>query len=174
MAGSQGKHIKQLSKYSATTINHTSNGIVSLCWHLLATSHKYVLLGQTSTNPLEREFSKHCQGSSDINIINVQQFVEKLHIKQTSLLLKQYVNIDVFDIKPHHQCTSCDYKVGEEGSEIFDNLENLEPSLSDEIKMALMYIAWYITRNDINPVNKKPIFIMKSMEHIAVQLTMTN
>ena len=35
-----------------------------------------------------------------------------------------------------------------EGSEIFDNLENLEPSLSNEIKMAFVYIAWYITRND--------------------------
>ena len=33
-------------------------------------------------------------------------------------------------------------------SEIFDNLENLEPSLSNEIKMALVYIAGYITRND--------------------------
>ena len=30
----------------------------------------------------------------------------------------------------------------------FDNLENLEPSLSNEIKMVLVYIAGYITRND--------------------------
>ena len=43
---------------------------------------------------------------------------------------------------------SCDYKLSEEGSEIFDNLENLEPFLSDEIKMTLMYIAGYIARND--------------------------
>ena len=39
----------------------------------------------------------------------------------------------------------------EEGSEIFDNLENLEPSLSNEIKMALVYIAGYITRKDNQP-----------------------
>ena len=39
----------------------------------------------------------------------------------------------------------------EEGSEIFDNLKNLEPSLSNEIKMALVYIAGYITRNDNLP-----------------------
>ena len=32
--------------------------------------------------------------------------------------------------------------------EIFDNLENLKPSLSNEIKMALVYIAGEITRND--------------------------
>ena len=49
----------------------------------------------------------------------------------------------------------------EEGSEIFDDLKNLEPSFSSEIKMAFLYKARYITRND-NPVNMKPIVIMKS------------
>lgn len=63
MAGSQGNHIKQLSKYTATTIHHTFNGIVCLCQHLLAISHKYVLLGQFTTDLLEKGFSKLCQGS---------------------------------------------------------------------------------------------------------------
>ena len=51
------------------------------------------------------------------------------------------MNIDEFDVNPGHQCTSCGYKLCEEGSEIFDNVENLEPSLSNEMKMALVYIA---------------------------------
>ena len=89
---------------------------------------------------------KLCQGG--IYFINVQQCIEKLHIKQTSLLLNQNVNIHEFDVNPGHQYRSCDYKLCEEGSEIFDKLENLEPSLSNEIKMALVYIAGYITRND--------------------------
>ena len=38
-----------------------------------------------------------------------------------------------FYIKPGKLCTTWDYKFGEEVSEIFDYLENLEPSLSDEI-----------------------------------------
>ena len=67
------------------------------------------------------------------------------------MLLNQNVNIDEFDVNPGHQCISCDYKLCEEGSEIFDNLENLEPSLSNEIKIALVYIAGYITRNDNQP-----------------------
>ena len=45
MAGSQGNHKKQLSQNITTAIHHTCNGIVSLCQHLLATRHKYVLLG---------------------------------------------------------------------------------------------------------------------------------
>ena len=54
MAGSQGDHIKQLSKHTATSIDHTFNGIVSLCWHLLAISHKYVLLEQSVTDPFKK------------------------------------------------------------------------------------------------------------------------
>ncbi len=69
-------------------------------------------------------------------------------MKQTSLLLNQNVNIDEFDVNPGHQCASCDH---EKGSEIFDNLENLEKSLSNEMKMALAYIAGYITRNGNQP-----------------------
>ena len=144
MAGSQSK--KQLSQNTATAIHH-----ISLCRHLLATSHKYVLLGQFSTGLLEEEFGKLRQGSGGTYFINVQQCIEKLYIKQTSLLLNQNVNIDEFDVNPGHQCTSYDYKLCDEGSEIFDNLENLEPDLSNEIKMALVYKAGYIKRNDNQP-----------------------
>ena len=67
-----------------------------------------------------------------LTFINVQQCIEKLNIKQTFLLLNQNVNIEEFDVNQGQQCTSCDYKLCEEDSEIFDNLENLEPSLSNE------------------------------------------
>ena len=113
---------------------------------------------QFSTDPLEKEFGKLCQGSGGIYFINVQQCIEKLPIKQTSLLLNQNVNIDEFDVNPGHQYTSCDYKLCEEGSEILDNLENLELSLSNEIKMVLVYIAGYITRNDNQPSERETHF----------------
>ena len=45
MAGSQGNRNKQLSQNTASATRHTCNGTVSLCWHLLATSYKYVLPG---------------------------------------------------------------------------------------------------------------------------------
>ena len=67
---------------------------------------------------------------------------------QTSFLLNQNVNIDAFDDKSGHQCTFCDYVFCEEGSEIFNNSE---PSLSNETRMVLMYIAGYITRNQNQP-----------------------
>ena len=116
MAGSQGNRKKQLSQNTATAIHHTCNGIVSLYRHLLVTSHKYVLLRQLSTDPLKKEFVKLRQGSGCTYFINVQQCIEKLLIKQTSLLLNQNVNMEEFDLNPGHQC--------EEGSEKFDNMEN--------------------------------------------------
>lgn len=58
MAGRQGKRQKELTRETAQTIYHTCKGLVSLCRHLLSMSHDYVLLGQFSTDPLEKEFSK--------------------------------------------------------------------------------------------------------------------
>ena len=54
MAGIQGNRKKQLPQNTATAMHHTCNKIVSLCRHFLATSHKYVLFGQFSTDPLEK------------------------------------------------------------------------------------------------------------------------
>ena len=51
-----------------------------------------------------------------------------------------------------------------EGSEKFDNLENLEPSLSSEIKMALVYIAGYITRNGNQPSECETHFYYEKYE----------
>ena len=51
-------------------------------------------------NWLEKEFSK-LQESGGTYFINVQQCIEKLHIKKTSLLLNQNVNIDAFYINVH-------------------------------------------------------------------------
>ena len=69
MTGSQGNRKKQLSQKTATAMHHTCNGIVCLCRHFFATSHKHVLLGQFSTDPLEKEFTKFRQGSPILFIV---------------------------------------------------------------------------------------------------------
>ena len=61
-----------------------------------------------------------------------------------------------------------DYKLCEDGSEIFDYLENLEPSFSNEIKMALVYIVGYITRNNNQHSECETHVIMKSMENTPI------
>ena len=42
----------------------------------------------------------------------------------------------------------CSYTLDEEGTEVFDHLIQLEYSLTIETKMAIVYIAGYVTRKD--------------------------
>ena len=148
MAGPCGKRVKQLTKDTATSIHHTCYGLVSLCKHLLTTSHSYVLLGKFTTDHLEKEFSKIRQGSGGTYFVSVQQAIEKLNIKHSSLLLKLKVNDDLESVSGH-QCEQCHYELCEYGAETFDNLEVLEASVSDETKMSLVYVSGYVSRNDV-------------------------
>lgn len=148
MAGRQGSRQKQLTRDTAQAVFHTCNGLVSLCRHLLGTTHKYVLLGQFTTDPLEKEFSKLRQGSGGTYFINVQQIVEKTNINRSRLLLS--LKADTENEKPGHSCSSCDFQLRncEEACETVDSIEELESSLPVECKATLVYIAGYITRKD--------------------------
>ena len=147
MAGTQGKQIKQFSKDTANAIHHTCNGLVDLCRNILSSSHKYVLLGQFTSDHLEKEFGKLRQGCGGTYFLTVQQILEKLSINQASLLLKLDVEIEEFSVHSGHQCSSCVYKFSED-SEIFDGLADLEIFIPEDVKMSLVYIAGYVTRND--------------------------
>lgn len=148
MAGRQGKRQKQLTRDTAQAIHHTCNGLVSLCRHLLSTSHQYVLLGQFSTDPLEKEFSKLRQGSGGTYFINVQQITEKTRINRAKLLLSLRSEITVEDAG--HACSDCDFTLesDERACETVDSLEELETSVPAETVAVLVYIAGYVTRKD--------------------------
>ena len=70
-----------------------------------------------------------------------------MNISRASLLLSLE---DISDLKglEGHQCDSCNFKLDEEGVEVFDNLCELEDSIPLDTKMSLVYIAGYVTRND--------------------------
>ena len=106
MSSKQGKRVKQLSKDTAVAIHHTCYGMVELCRHLLSTTHEYVCLGIFTTDFLEKEFCKLPQGSGGTYFISVQQVIEKVRIKQASLLLSLNVDIDEFSAESGHECMS--------------------------------------------------------------------
>lgn len=149
MAGKQGKRQKQLTRDTAQAIFHTCNGLVSLCRHLLTTSHQYVLVGQFSSDPLEKEFSKLRQGSGGTYFINVQQIVEKTNINKAKLLLTLKTD-SINNEDAGHACSDCKFTLesDEKACETVDNLEVLENSVSSETKSVLVYIAGYVTRKD--------------------------
>ena len=66
----QGKRIKQLPRDTATAIHQTCYGVVDLCRHLLAISHRYVLLGQFTNDHLEKEFGKLREGCGGTSLMS--------------------------------------------------------------------------------------------------------
>ena len=144
MAGPQGKRVKQLTKDTAVAVWNTCYGLVDLCKHLLSSTHQYVLLGKFSTDGLEKDFSKFRQGSGGTYFISVQQVIEKLHIKMTSVLLSLEVDISQFTVAAGHLCDSCGYQLCQDGAEVFDNLPLLENSIPIETKKSLVCLYCWI------------------------------
>ena len=140
--------VKQLTRDTSLAVHQTCFGLVDLARYLLASSHVFVCLGKFTTDKLEKAYSKLRQGSGGTYFITVQQVIEKLNIQKTKLLLQTTSSIDNLPEETGHQCSQCDYNLDEEGSEIFDNIANLENSITIDTKMALVYIAGYVTRKD--------------------------
>ena len=88
------------------------------------------------------------QGCGGACILNMQQVIEKVSIRQASVLLKLNVDPENVATQSGHFCASCTYKLSEEDSEIFDGLPDLDFFIQDDVKMTLVYIAGYVSRND--------------------------
>ena len=144
----KGKRSKTLTTDTSYALFHTLNGIVELCKYQLETTHEYVLLGSYSTDPLEKAFGKLRQGSGGTYFLTVQQVIEKLNINKTKLLLKLNAVLGNLCVNIGHECDQCGFLLDEDGSEIFDNLEDLEMKILKETKMSLVHMAGYVTRHD--------------------------
>ena len=145
---SNKSRVRQLTTDTAKAIYQTCHGIVDLCKDLLSTSHTYVCIGKFTSDFIEKEFSKLRQGLGGTYFITVQQILEKVNMKKTSLLLSLNADVNTLDTPSGHQCSSCHYNLAEDGIEIFHNLETLENSLAIDTKMGLVHIAGYVTHND--------------------------
>ena len=72
------KRCKTFTKDTAYAISHTLRGIVEMAKTLLCSSHEFILLGEFSSDPLERSFSKLRQGAGGAYFVSVQQSLEKM------------------------------------------------------------------------------------------------
>jgi len=147
MCSSGGKRMKTLTKDTSTCLSHTCLGLVELSEHLLEQgSFKFVMLGQFSTDPLEKQFSKLRQGSGGTYFITVQQILEKVNISKAKLMLK-LSNTPANDLRhldTGHKCEKCLFVLNEEMCCIMDNLPDMQASLSEDTLMGLVYIGGYI------------------------------
>lgn len=76
------------------------------------------------------------QGAGGAYFQGVRQFIQRFHISIAKLLLK--LEKDINDLP---DADSCSYKMGERECETFDNLEELESSITDDTKQALECIC---------------------------------
>ena len=104
ICGNQGKRKKSLTRDTSSALEHTCNELVKLSEFLPSLGHRYVLLGQFSTDDLEEIFSELRQGSGGTYFITVQNVVQKLQIQKTQLLL--HLVVDTLDSVDIHTCSN--------------------------------------------------------------------
>ena len=145
MQGRQGCRIKSLTRDTSLGIQQTCTGLIELSKYLLDDGQEYVLLGEFTTDYLETMFGELRQGSGGAYFINVQNVVEKFHIKKASLFLRL---LEVAtDTSPGHSCEKRSYGLDEAGCSVADNLPELKDNLSDEVRMSLVYISGYVSKS---------------------------
>ena len=138
---------KTFTKDTSLAISCTLRGIVELVCYLLSTSHKYVMIGEFSTDPLEKAFSKLRQSAGGNYFISAQQVAQKIRIQKAKLLLQLAADVtDVTDVSSNHACQYCNRQLSYSEQEVFTNLLQLESNLDASTLMSLVYIAGYICR----------------------------
>ena len=148
MSGKQGKRVRQLSKDTATCIHSTCHGIVGLTRDLLhLEGYDYVCLGDFSTDPLEKAFSKLRQGSGGTYFIDAKQVSEKFRIEKAKLQITMDEKLACSSAESSsHQCDRCDYNLNEDECEHFDDLAALEMSLEPTTLSCIVHIAGFACR----------------------------
>ena len=111
MSNSKGKDgVKQISHDTSSCFYHTCHSLVSVTKLLLQRSHDFILLGQFSTDLLEKAFGKLCQGCGGTYFINSQQVLVKHSINMAKLMLRQETPLSYLESSSsEHTCPTCRY-----------------------------------------------------------------
>ena len=142
--------VKSLTRDTSSNLSHTCYGLIDLATFLLHTAqHDYVILGNFTTDPLEKEFSKLRQGSGGAYFISVQQALNIVEIRKTKLAFD--LKSDIFytkDKSSSHNCSKCSFLLNVDLCEVIDKFPKIEADLSSDIKMGLVYVSGYVSRYD--------------------------
>ena len=145
--------VKSFTKDTAKALCNTLRGLVDMARHLLAhgSGFDYVMLGQFSSDPIEKEFGKQRQGAGGTYFITVRDIVQKTNIEKTQLALDlDIVSLDTSDVE--HSCSACDRMLSGEECDLFealsdpDNLSELEKVLDESTKTGLVHISGYVQK----------------------------
>ena len=124
------QRIQTFTTKTAHALSHILRGLVDVTKYLLQSGHDFVMLGDFSSDQLERAFSKLRQGSWRCLLYNsAARFGKAQHSKYKILL---QLDVNFIDVTDGHLCSGCNRNLTDKECEIFDNLTNLEASLSED------------------------------------------
>ena len=125
-------------------------------------SIRKIILGQFTTDHLEKEFGKLRMGCGGTYFISCQQIIEKTSIQHGKLLLRLGEELDMVS---GHCCNKCSRVLNDEECSIFSDLSDPEnvatiekEQLDTDCIQKLVYIAGYLCKNYIMEENDESTF----------------
>ena len=122
----------------------TCRSVANLCDDLFSDGYEYIMTGRFQTDPLERRFSQYRQMSGGRFLISLKEVLKSESIIQVKTILSNSLeSVDYLPNMPLEPSELIEQFVTEiVQNEEFDNL-----SLSNDCKEVIVYISGYITHS---------------------------
>ena len=142
----RGYRIRGLTQETSNALHQTLLGIVELVRILLATGHKYVLLGKLQSDPIEKEFGVYRQSSGGNYFISAEQVISSLQLQRLRLFSK--LDIQIGDDVVDNDCCIDDLYDSEQDLELVEKSFTEASNLSVNEKSTLYYISGYVAKKE--------------------------
>ena len=142
----RGQRVRGLTQETSTALHQTLTGLVQLTRVLLATGHKYVLLGKLQSDPIEKEFGIYRQSSGGNYFISPEQVISSLQLQRLRLFAK--LSIDVSADTVDNDCCNYDLFDREEDEQLIDRAFMEASELSVHERSMLFYVSGYVAKKE--------------------------
>jgi len=147
MKASSTPRVRSLTRDTADALHFTCKCLIDICLFLLSTdlnvNHQWVAIGFFQQDDIEKHFA-HFRMSAGANYyITVEDIAHTHAIDRTKLMLANEPEINYK--KAHHACAHCDKSLTESEILLLDDIPGAVSNVSNDEKMALLYIGGYIT-----------------------------
>ena len=139
---------KKLTIDTADALKYTSIALSEYAIEMLK-GNEYVLLGQVTNDPIEKQFGKYRQsGGSGTYLVTVRNIEQRFRIDNARKYLKAAKELDL--PPTNHDCPLCIVKIELDFNEIIE----AEAGIPLTVRQGLLFITGYVTRKLPNLSNQ--------------------